>query len=74
MGRTAIPLVLQLRANLRFLPGGSNHQCSRHDFNVGLQQPMISVVVRVLNIIEQRICAHWIKTRMTEEEQNASNF
>lgn len=73
MRGTAIPPILKLCATLRFLADGSYQKCSGNDFNVGLAQPIVSVVMKeVLNIIEQHMSAKWIKTQMTEEEQNAS--
>ncbi|XP_036346014.1 putative nuclease HARBI1 [Rhagoletis pomonella] len=72
---TAVPPILKLCATLRFLADGSYQKCSGNDFNVGLAQPTISVVIKeVLNIIEQHICGKWITTQMTEEEQNASKI
>ncbi|XP_017486348.1 PREDICTED: putative nuclease HARBI1 isoform X1 [Rhagoletis zephyria] len=72
---TAVPPILKLCATLRFLADGSYQKCSGNDFNVGLAQPTISVVIKeFLNIIEQHICGKWITTQMTEEEQNASKI
>ncbi|XP_018800013.1 PREDICTED: uncharacterized protein LOC108975761 isoform X1 [Bactrocera latifrons] len=66
---TAIPPILKLWATLRFLADGGYQKSSGNDFNIGLAQPTISSVIKDgLNIIEQHICAQWIKIQMTENE------
>ncbi|XP_067628904.1 putative nuclease HARBI1 [Eurosta solidaginis] len=72
---TAVPPILKLCATLRFLADGSYQKCCGNDFSVGLAQPTTSIVVKeVLDIIEEHICAKWIKTQMTAEEQSASKI
>lgn len=47
--------------------------CSTNNFNFGLAQPTILIVIikDVLNIMKHRICAQLIKTQMIEEKQNS---
>ncbi|XP_055918715.1 putative nuclease HARBI1 [Eupeodes corollae] len=72
---SAIPPILKLCTALRFLAEGSYQKCSGNDFNLGLAQPTVSVVLKeVLDVVEERICPQWIKARMTNDEMNLSKI
>ncbi|XP_055905589.1 uncharacterized protein LOC129941072 [Eupeodes corollae] len=72
---SAIPPIHKLCTALRFMAEGSYQKCSDNDFNLGLAQPIVSVVVKkVLDVVEERICPQCIKARMTNDEMNLSKI
>lgn len=72
---SAIPPILKLCTALRFFANGNYQKSSNKDFNLGLAQPTVSIVLKeVLDVINKRICGQWIKATLSEEEQNRSKF
>ncbi|XP_055907599.1 uncharacterized protein LOC129942582 [Eupeodes corollae] len=68
---SAIPPIFKLCTALRFMAEGSYQKCSGNDFNLGLAQPTVSVVLKeVLEVVEELICPQWLKARMTNDEMN----
>lgn len=69
---SSIPPILKLATSLRFFAEGSYQKCSGNDFNLGLAQPTVSVVLtEMLNVLEEHICGKWITAQLSAEEQNA---
>ncbi|KAI8115046.1 putative nuclease HARBI1 [Lucilia cuprina] len=67
---TAIPPLLKVCAALRFFAEGSFQKSHGNDFNLGMAQPTLSVVLKeVVKLIEEKNCTHWIVSKMTEEEK-----
>lgn len=74
---TAIPPLLKVCAALRFFAEGSFQKSHGNDFNLGMAQPTLSVVLtEVVHLIEQKLCKIWIISKLTEEEkaQNKNYF
>lgn len=73
---STIPPIIKLACALRFFADGSYQKSVGNDFELGLAQPTVSVILsEILEIFEKDICSNWIKTDMTEaEKQEARNF
>ncbi|XP_055837670.1 putative nuclease HARBI1 [Episyrphus balteatus] len=66
---------LKLAASLRFLAEGGYQHGVGQDFNLGMAQSTISVVLsEVLNILEVQLCPRWISLAMTEEEKSEARL
>lgn len=65
--------MLKLAICLKFLAEGSYQQGVGKDFHFNVAQPTVSKVLKqVLNSLETRLCAKWIKFHMTNEEKSAA--
>lgn len=54
---TAIPPLLKVCAALRFFAEGSFQKSHGNDFNLGMAQPTLSVVLtEVVRLIEEKLC------------------
>ncbi|XP_036327738.1 putative nuclease HARBI1 [Rhagoletis pomonella] len=73
---TAVPPLIKVCAALRFFAEGSFLKSHGNDFNLGLAQPTMSVVLKeMLQLIEEKISNQWITSKMTEEEKSKNkNF
>ncbi|XP_055922492.1 putative nuclease HARBI1 [Eupeodes corollae] len=73
---SAIPPYIKLACALRFLGSGSYQNGVGSDFELGLAQSTVSVVLsEVLDLLEVKICPVWIKADMsTSEKQEARNY
>ncbi|XP_017475637.1 PREDICTED: putative nuclease HARBI1 [Rhagoletis zephyria] len=67
---TSIPPILKLCCALRFFAHASYQEAIGNEFQLGLAQSSVSVVLReVFPILESELCSRWIKADMTEEEK-----
>ncbi|XP_017473155.1 PREDICTED: putative nuclease HARBI1 isoform X2 [Rhagoletis zephyria] len=73
---TAVPPLIKVCAAFRFFAEGSFMKSHGNDFNLGLAQPTMSVVLKqMLQLIEEKICNQWITAKMAEEEKSKNkNF
>ncbi|XP_053959721.1 putative nuclease HARBI1 [Anastrepha ludens] len=61
---------LKLEACLRFFAEGGYQNGTGQDFNIGMAQSTVSIVLsEVLNILEATLCPRWISLAMTETEE-----
>lgn len=69
----AIPNVIKLATLLRFCAQGTYQNGVGNDFNVGLAQPTVSLVLKeMIDVVENFICPQWIKFNYTDEEKSQS--
>lgn len=67
---TYISPEIKLATFLRFLAEGGYQNGTGNDYNVGLAQPTVSVVLcEVLNIFERVLCPEWISFNMSVDEK-----
>ncbi|XP_055902903.1 putative nuclease HARBI1 [Eupeodes corollae] len=67
---SSVSAELKLAACLRFLANGGYQDGVGQDFNFGMAQSTISVVLSdVLAILEEQLCPKWITLAMTDEEK-----
>lgn len=67
---SSISNTLKLATTLRFLAQGSYQSSVGNDFNLGLSQPTVSLILEeMLDVLERVICPLFIKFEMTEEEK-----
>lgn len=65
----SISNTIKLATTLRFLAQGSYQTGVGNDFNLGLSQPTVSLILEeTLDALERVICPLYIKYEMTEEE------
>lgn len=70
---SAIPPLLKVCAGLRFFAEGSFQKSHGNDFNIGMAQPTLSIVLEeVVRAIEEKVCKIWIVSKLTEEEKSES--
>ncbi|XP_053957681.1 putative nuclease HARBI1 [Anastrepha ludens] len=67
---SSITPMLKLCCALRFFAHGSYQQTVENEFQLGLAQPTVSLILKeILPILESEICSVLINTEMTEEEK-----
>lgn len=67
---TFISTELKLATTLRFLAQGSYQLSVGNDFNLGLSQPTVSLILEeTLDVLQSAICPLYIKFELTEEEK-----
>lgn len=72
---SAIPPILKLCCALRFFADGSYQRSSGNDFNIGVSQPTVCLILKeIIEFFERKICKKWINARMTEEEKNKNKM
>lgn len=72
---TFIPTTLKLATTLRFLAQGSYQLSVGNDFNLGLSQSSVSLILEeTLNVLQNVICPQFIKFEMTDEEKMESKL
>ncbi|XP_055918421.1 putative nuclease HARBI1 [Eupeodes corollae] len=73
---SSIPAVLKLACALRFFASGSYQSSVGNDFDLGLSQSSVSIVLKeVVCAIEDKLCPTWISLNMSsDEKQNARNY
>ncbi|XP_055920537.1 uncharacterized protein LOC129952116 [Eupeodes corollae] len=71
----SIPNVLKLAAVLKFFAQGSYQLSVGNDFNIGMAQPTVSVVLsELLGVLENYICPKWIKFPYSQEEERRAKI
>ncbi|XP_065366816.1 putative nuclease HARBI1 [Calliphora vicina] len=75
MSKSSIPEIVRLAGVLRFLAVGSFQGVIANDINISMgRSTFCKVLWNVLNILEERLCPHWIKLNMTESEARESKI
>ncbi|KAI8115145.1 putative nuclease HARBI1 [Lucilia cuprina] len=70
---STIPQIIQLSTTLRFLATGAFQGVIAKDVDISLGRSTVSTLMwRVINAAESKICPQWIKIEMTTEEKLSS--
>lgn len=73
--KRAVPNVIKLAAGLKIFAQGSYQLSVSNDFNVGLAQSTVSVILtELLHVMKKYLCPKEIKFSYTEEEERIAKL
>lgn len=73
--RSRIPAIIQLATAIRFLATGAYQGVIGKDADLSMGRSTVSTILwRIVNALEFKICPHWIKLKMTPEEKTNSKL
>lgn len=75
INKGSIPAKLQLAATLRFLAVGCFQGVVANDLNISIgRTTMCRILWRVMNVLEDKLCAAWININLSDAEMRSSKL